>query len=412
MANETLGTIQILGLIDANPVDGSEFLVISQGVAARKVTILNAIKPHTDNTNNPHKVTKTQVGLGNVTNDAQLKIASNLSDVADKVASRNNLEVYSKGESDSNLKQHTDDTNNPHKVDKNQVGLGLVPNKAASDAFRTVSDTLATTKAVNDLFKAIQDQNPVGDVHVSMNPANPSTYLLCGGVWELISKGAALVGFDSGRSDRPVGTSFGSSTKNITEGNLPAHGHGVNITSQPHAHGVVGNTMGAGGHYHNFSGSTSYFDYGVKSGATDGQGNHQHHGYTGAGGNHRHMYAGDDQLNVVAEVAQDRIGRYDADSDTDNWARNYWTSYSGDHSHEFWTEWAGLHAHNFSVAIGGHSHDFSGVTNSVADHGHGINFASQTSTVSVVGATATTGGNQPLNVEQPSLVVYIWRRTA
>lgn len=37
---------------------------------------------HFSDTNNPHSVTKTQAGLGNVTNDAQLKIASNLSDVA------------------------------------------------------------------------------------------------------------------------------------------------------------------------------------------------------------------------------------------------------------------------------------------------------------------------------------------
>lgn len=412
MANETLGTIQILGLIDANPVDGSEFLVISQGVAARKVTILNAIKPHTDDHNNPHKVTKNQVGLGNVTNDPQLKIASNLNDVADKAQSRGNLDVYSKGESDSNLKQHTDDTNNPHKVDKSQVGLGLVPNKAASDAFRTVTDTLATTKAVNDLFKAIQNQNPPGSMLITTNPANPATYMLCGGVWEMTSGNCALVGFDSTKPERPVGSTFGSSTKQIMEGNLPPHAHGVNITSQPHAHGVVGTTMGAGAHGHNFSGSTSYFDYGVKGGQTDGQGNHQHHGYTSAGGNHRHMFAGDDQLNVVAEVAQDRIGRYDADSDTDNWARNYWTSYSGDHSHEFWTEWSGLHAHNFSVAIGGHAHDFSGATNNVPDHGHGINFASQNATVSVVGSTAQTGGNQPLNVEQPSFVVYVWRRVS
>lgn len=412
MANETLGTIQILGLIDANPVDGSEFLVISQGVAARKVTILNAIKPHTDDTNNPHKVTKGQVNLGNVTNDAQLKIASNLNDVADKAASRTNLDVYSKGESDSNLKQHTDDTNNPHKVNKDQVGLGLVPNKAASDAFRTVTDTLATTKAVNDLFKAIQNQNPPGSMLITTNPANPATYMLCGGVWELTSGNCALVGFDTTRPDRPVGSTFGSTTKTITEGNLPQHGHGVNITSQPHTHGVVGNTTANGGHGHSISGYTSVFDYGTKGATTEGGGNHQHHGYTSAGGNHRHMFAGDDQLNTVAEVAQDRIGRYDADSDTDHWARNYWTSYSGDHSHEFWTEWSGDHAHAVYINIGGHQHTVTGNTSNVADHIHGINFTSQASTVSVVGSTAATGGNQPLNVEQPSFVVYVWRRVS
>lgn len=48
---------------------------------------------HTGNTSNPHSVTKTQVGLGNVTNDAQLKIASNLSDLANAATARSNLGV-------------------------------------------------------------------------------------------------------------------------------------------------------------------------------------------------------------------------------------------------------------------------------------------------------------------------------
>lgn len=46
---------------------------------------------HTSNTSNPHSVTKAQVGLGNVTNDAQLKIASNLSDLDNTTTARTNL---------------------------------------------------------------------------------------------------------------------------------------------------------------------------------------------------------------------------------------------------------------------------------------------------------------------------------
>lgn len=412
MADTTLGTIQILGLIDANPIDGTEYLIVSQGTAARKVTVLNAMKPHTDDHNNPHQVTKNQVGLGNVSNDAQLKIASNLGDVADKAASRTNLEVYSKTESDTNLKQHTDDHNNPHQVTKEQVGLGLVQNKGSSDSYQVLTDTMATTKAVNDLYQAIQRQNPVGDMHISLNPANPSTYMLCGGTWVLVSKGQALVGYDDANTSRAAGSTFGSATKTLVTGNLPPHVHGVNITSQPHTHGVVGNTVAGGGHGHTFSGSTSTFDYGTKSGVTDAQGNHQHHGYTNAGGNHRHTFNGDDQLIWINELAQSAVGRYDADSNSNRNANGYWTGYSGDHSHEFWTEWSGNHQHNVSIAIGGHSHTFSGSTSNAPDHVHGINLTSQASTVSVVGNTDQTGSATPLNVEQPSLVVYIWRRTA
>lgn len=50
-----------------------------------------AIDSHIASTSNPHSVTKTQVGLSNVTNDAQLKIASNLSDLNDASTARTNL---------------------------------------------------------------------------------------------------------------------------------------------------------------------------------------------------------------------------------------------------------------------------------------------------------------------------------
>jgi hypothetical protein len=50
-----------------------------------------SLSAHVADTANPHAVTKTQVGLSAVTNDAQLKIASNLSDVASTATSRTNL---------------------------------------------------------------------------------------------------------------------------------------------------------------------------------------------------------------------------------------------------------------------------------------------------------------------------------
>ena len=46
---------------------------------------------HTSNVSNPHSVTKAQVGLTNVTDDAQLKIASNLSDLNNAATARTNL---------------------------------------------------------------------------------------------------------------------------------------------------------------------------------------------------------------------------------------------------------------------------------------------------------------------------------
>lgn len=53
-----------------------------------KITELNA---HVANVSNPHSVTKSQIGLSNVSNDAQLKVASNLSDLNNVVTARTNL---------------------------------------------------------------------------------------------------------------------------------------------------------------------------------------------------------------------------------------------------------------------------------------------------------------------------------
>jgi hypothetical protein len=46
---------------------------------------------HASNTSNPHAVTNAQVGLGNVTNDAQLKISGNLSDLNNAATAPTNL---------------------------------------------------------------------------------------------------------------------------------------------------------------------------------------------------------------------------------------------------------------------------------------------------------------------------------
>jgi len=57
---------------------------------------------HIANVANPHSVTKVHVGLGNVTDDAQLKISSNLSDLNNASTSRTNLGLGTVATQDAN----------------------------------------------------------------------------------------------------------------------------------------------------------------------------------------------------------------------------------------------------------------------------------------------------------------------
>lgn len=76
-------------------------------------TNLNA---HVTDTNNPHVVTATQVGLGNVDNTADL-------DKPISTATQTALDLKA---DDSSLQAHVTDTTNPHSVTATQVGLGNV----------------------------------------------------------------------------------------------------------------------------------------------------------------------------------------------------------------------------------------------------------------------------------------------
>lgn len=133
---------EIRDLPSANDITsgGGDFMHIKQGDVDRKIRVIDLFKFHTTNQNNPHNVTKAQVGLDQVTNDLQLKAASNLFDLPDKGASRNNLGVYSKTESDTNLNAHTSRTDNPHVTTKAQVGLGNVVNGLQLQAANNLSD--------------------------------------------------------------------------------------------------------------------------------------------------------------------------------------------------------------------------------------------------------------------------------
>lgn len=85
--------------------------------------LFNSLKSHKENTSNPHSVTKSQVGLGNVSN----------------------VEQASKAE----FNTHTGNTSNPHGVSKAQVGLGNVDNTADNVKNVLSAVKLTTVRKIN-----------------------------------------------------------------------------------------------------------------------------------------------------------------------------------------------------------------------------------------------------------------------
>ena len=99
-------------------------------------TMQRALNTHTGNKSNPHSVTKSQVGLGNVPN-----VATN--DQTPTYSDTTTLVTLSSGEKISiafakiklaitTLINHLANKSNPHGVTKSQVGLGNVENKSSA----------------------------------------------------------------------------------------------------------------------------------------------------------------------------------------------------------------------------------------------------------------------------------------
>ena len=129
-----------------------------------------ALTSHTNNKNNPHTVTKAQVGLGNCdnTSDANKPISTATQSALDTISDDLNNEVTrakaieeelseditseslraTKAENTitSNLTAHTTNVNNPHNVTKQQIGLSNVDNTA--DLNKPIST--ATQNALNN----------------------------------------------------------------------------------------------------------------------------------------------------------------------------------------------------------------------------------------------------------------------
>lgn len=386
-----VGEIQISALPQASlPIELSDIFHLKQGIEDKRCTLEQLLDPHASLRNNPHGVTKVQVELGNVLNALQLVAANNLSDIVDVAEARANLQIMSSDEVNNIINIHINDKNNPHNVTKSQVGLGNLQNWTVSNSYNEDTDKYATAKAVNSLYRAIQASYPIGTIHLSMNSANPSTYLLCGGTWELVSKGRALVGYSD--SSRPVRSTFGNQTVSLGSNNIPAHTHSIYVTGGGHSHEAAMSISS----FDYGTKTTSSFDYGTKTTNTTGAHTHSVSGSTNTTGEHTHGY-------VTGYQSTGASG----DWDRDGHRNTVQTDSAGNHSHTVSGTAAPNGDHEHTLNIGSHTH----VVN-IGSHTHGGSVDISTTEHSHSGTTGSTGSGQAFNIEQPSFVLYVWERTA
>jgi hypothetical protein len=121
---------------------GDRYMSPSSVAEAIQVQITDAFTAHATATNNPHQVTKGQVGLGSVDNfpvantaEAEAGTANNRYMTPSKV--RDAIESIAGDQ----LSAHVGDLSNPHQVTKAQVGLGSVENYRVALTSEAVAGT-------------------------------------------------------------------------------------------------------------------------------------------------------------------------------------------------------------------------------------------------------------------------------
>ena len=208
---------------------------------------------------------------------------------------------------------------------------------AYPDILQRVKDLIT---GLTDLDASLIDRiYPVGSIYMSMNSTNPAT-LLGGGEWEALPTGRVLVGAGTGYT---AGGTGGNKTVTLTVDQMPSHNHANTLAE-------------AGGHSHDRGSMEIYGEFGNLDvwGFGGASIRHATGAFTaGNASNHRRSVNVSDNPNAFDD---NRTAYFNA-------SRN-------------WT----------------------GATNTVANHNHTI-------------TNASTGGGSAVNIEQPWLAVYMWKRT-
>lgn len=175
-----LGNVQNFGVAQnsdaANGTSTTLYMTPATTAAAIQTQVLGPFDAHIANYANPHRVTQTQVGLGNVANyapagnlDAQAGTATNLYMTPATTMVAINSSVG------NSLQAHILNYNNPHQTSAAQVGLGNVANFSVaqnSDAVAGTANNLYMTPAATAAAIANQGSNAVLNTHIT-NYSNP-----------------------------------------------------------------------------------------------------------------------------------------------------------------------------------------------------------------------------------------------
>ena len=206
--------------MDADPVPNSTNYVSSGGVYTAINTVDGRITQHINDTDNPHSVTKEQVGLESVVNASM-----------DTVPTANSSNYVSSGGVydaisivDSRMTTHIDDSNNPHNVTATQIGLGNVDN--TSDLDKPVSTYQQTA------IDGVQD-NLNTHINDTDNPHNvTATQIGLGNV------------DNTSDIDKPISTAQQTAIDEVQD-NLDAHA-GTHAGANTYGHVKMDNSIGSG----------------------------------------------------------------------------------------------------------------------------------------------------------------------
>lgn len=158
----TSATISQAGLMSSSDKTKLDGLKDQAGITSDIDAVQTNLETHINNKSNPHEVNKLQVGLGNVDNTSDINKPVSIAQQAALDKLKSDLESII-GSTGTDLSAHLKDFDNPHKVTKDQVGLGKVDNTA--DLEKPVS--VATQKAINAVQSNLDKTNISLENHIA-----------------------------------------------------------------------------------------------------------------------------------------------------------------------------------------------------------------------------------------------------